>query len=112
MKRTTTCATVSLVLILVCSLSWAASPDPRSKEGKRLLSALDTLRIDTVASPRLSPDGRSIAYTAAETRMEKEKEWKTVTHLWVVPTAGGSARQFTRGDRSATVPEWSPDGKY
>src|SRR5436189_3157154 len=42
--------------------------------------------------------------------MEKDKEWKTFTQVWVVPIVGGSARQFTRVDKSATAPEWSPDG--
>src|SRR5207249_2325221 len=39
-----------------------------------------------------------------------DKEWKSTTHVWVVPTGGGKARQYTRGDKSATAPEWAPDG--
>jgi len=42
--------------------------------------------------------------------MEKDKEWKAVTHVWVVPIAGGKARQYTRGDKNSSAPEWSPDG--
>src|SRR5256714_15363446 len=42
--------------------------------------------------------------------MEKDKEWKNVTEVWVVAITGGKPRQYTRGDKSATAPEWSPDG--
>jgi len=85
-------------------------PAPRAKDGKKLLTAMDLLKINGVGNPRISPDGSRVAYTVSEVKMEKDKEWKTVTQIWVVPTAGGHARQFTRGDKSASQPEWSPDG--
>ena len=37
-----------------------------------------------------------------------------MTQVWVAPVAGagaGTARQYTRGEKNATAPEWSPDGK-
>jgi dipeptidyl aminopeptidase/acylaminoacyl peptidase len=94
---------------------------PRTKDGKKLLTAQDTLRIANVGGPRISPDGTRIAYTVSEIpKMEKDKEWKSATQVWVVPLMGGSSaspgagapRQFTRGEKSASAPEWSPDGKY
>ncbi len=88
----------------------SAVPDARTKDGKRLLGALDLMKIATVGSPRISPDGSRVAYTVGEVKMEKDEEWKTVTQVWVVPTAGGKAMQYTRGDKSSTAPEWSPDG--
>src|SRR5215831_12768646 len=86
------------------------APEPRAVNGKKLLTAMDVMRIKTVGSPRISPDGGRVAYTVGEVKMEKDKEWKTATQVWVVPTSGGNARQFTRGEKSATAPEWSPDG--
>jgi len=88
----------------------ANAPDARTKDGKRLLSALDLMKVATVGSPKVSPDGSRVAYTVAEVKMEKDEEWKTVTQVWVVPIAGGKAMQYTRGDKSSTAPEWSPDG--
>jgi dipeptidyl aminopeptidase/acylaminoacyl peptidase len=82
----------------------------RAHNGKKLLSAMDLMKIATVGSPRISPDGSRIAYTVGEVKMEKDKEWKTVTQVWVVPVAGGKAIQFTRGDKNSTAPDWSPDG--
>jgi len=89
----------------------AEAPEARTKEGKRLLGALDLMKIAAVAAPRISPDGSRVAYTVSEVKMEKDKEWKTITQVWVVPTAGGKAMQFTRGDKNSTAPEWSPDGR-
>jgi Tol biopolymer transport system component len=86
------------------------APEPRAKDGKKLLTALALMKISGVSAPRISPDGSRVAYLVTETRMEKDKEWKNVSHIWVVPVAGGKARQYTRGDKNATAPEWSPDG--
>src|SRR5216684_7747938 len=86
-----------------------AAPEPRSKDGKKLLTALDLMKVAVVGAPRISPDGARVAYTVTETKMEKDKEWKNVTQVWVAPTGGGKAQQYTRGDKSATAPEWSPD---
>src|SRR5437879_5065386 len=86
------------------------APAPRAKDGKKLLTALDLMKINGVSSPRISPDGSRVAYTVSETKMEKDKEWKNVTQVWVVPINGGKARQYTRGDKSSSAPEWSPDG--
>src|SRR5258705_587077 len=90
------------------------APEPRTKNGKKLLTALDLMKVATVSAPRIAPDGTRVAYIVSETKTEKDKEWKAVTQIWVVGTAGdqsdGGARQYTRGDKSATAPEWSPDG--
>lgn len=84
--------------------------EPRTKDGKKLLTALDLLKVAGVSGPRISPDGARVAYTVSETKMEKDKEWKSATQVWVVPVAGGKPRQYTRGEKSSTAPEWSPDG--
>src|SRR5580700_7854858 len=87
----------------------------RSKDGKKLFGTAEALRVARVSSPRISPDGARVAYLVAENVMDKEKDtaWKSVTQLWMVPTAGpaAAARQFTRGEKSVSNLEWSPDGK-
>ncbi|MGB6899271.1 MAG: S9 family peptidase [Candidatus Acidiferrum sp.] len=85
----------------------------RSKDGKKLFGSAEALRVARVSSPRISPDGSRVAYLVADNDTEKEQAWKFVTHLWVVPTAGpaSAARQFTRGEKSVSNLEWSPDGK-
>lgn len=85
-------------------------PEPRAPNGKKLLTAVDLLKVNAVGAPRISPEGSRVAYTVSETRMEKDKEWKSVTQVWVVATTGEKPRQYTRGDKSSSAPEWSPDG--
>jgi dipeptidyl aminopeptidase/acylaminoacyl peptidase len=113
------------ILIVSVMLSFTALPAvgqaERSKDGKRLFGAADTLRVARVSSPRISPDGARVAYLVAEMQMGKdadasqkdEQPGKFVTQLWVVPTAGpaSAARQFTRGEKSVSSAKWSPDGK-
>jgi dipeptidyl aminopeptidase/acylaminoacyl peptidase len=86
------------------------APEPRAKDGKKLLTALDLMKINGVSGPRISPDSARVVYTVGETKMEKDKEWKNVSQIWVAPIAGGKAVQYTRGEKSASAPEWSPDG--
>jgi dipeptidyl aminopeptidase/acylaminoacyl peptidase len=114
---------ISIALICAAALPAAArqnsssqeTASARSKDGKKLFGTAEALRVARVSSPRISPDGMSVAYLASENVMDKEKDttWKTVTHLWVVPAVGPAtaARQFTRGEKSVSNLAWSPDGK-
>jgi dipeptidyl aminopeptidase/acylaminoacyl peptidase len=64
-------------------------------------------------TPALSPDGRSIAYVATSRRITTIDSVAEDTHLWVVPTAGGTARELNRAqDRRTTAPRWSRDGAH
>ena len=69
------------------------------------------VNLPVVGSPEISPDGSTVAYTVRETLMEDE-ESSFLTHIWVATTDGSMNRQFTRGDDSASNPQFSPDGKY
>ncbi|MEK6333802.1 MAG: S9 family peptidase [Acidobacteriota bacterium] len=84
--------------------------EPRAKDGRKLLTALDLLKTAGVGSPRIAPDGTRVVYVVSETKMEKDKEWKNVSQIWMTPSNGGAPRQYTRGEKSATAVEWSPDG--
>ena len=86
------------------------APEPRAKDGRKLLTALDLLKTAGVSSPRIAPDGTRVVYVVSETKMEKDKEWKNVSQIWMTPASGGAPRQYTRGEKSATAVEWSPDG--
>src|SRR2546421_1922695 len=116
-KRITITLTIVLCLIATAAIraqenSKAKSdlPEPRAKDGKKLLTATDLLRVNGVTAPRISPDGARVAYAVSEIKMEKDKEWKQVTQVWVVAINDQKPRQFTRGDKSASAPEWSADG--
>jgi dipeptidyl aminopeptidase/acylaminoacyl peptidase len=89
------------------------SSAPLSKSGKKLFGSREALRIARVSSPKISPDGSTVAYLVSSVKMEKDDPGKMVTNLWVVPAAGpaSAARQYTRGDKSVSNIAWSPDGK-
>jgi dipeptidyl aminopeptidase/acylaminoacyl peptidase len=86
------------------------APAPRAKDGKKLLTALDLMKVNGVTAPRISPDATRVIYTVSEIRMEKDKEWKSVSQIWSVSITGEKPRQYTRGEKGSTAAEWSPDG--
>ena len=59
-------------------------------------------------------DGRvytSIPIVADERGYLPPRELRRPSHLYLVPIAGGTPRQLTKGELSQTSPAWSPDGK-
>lgn len=67
----------------------------------------DITRIRFVSDPRLSPDGRKVAFVV--TTLSEEKD-EYLSNVWVVDTADGQPRRFTTGPKRDTSPRWSPDG--
>jgi len=68
------------------------------------------VQLDEVDDPVISPDGKWVAYEVRETLMDGE-ESSFRTHIWVAATDGSMNRQFTRGEKSASNPRFTPDGK-
>ncbi len=68
----------------------------------------DVYELTGVADPRLSPDGRTVAFVVW--RMDREaNEYKG--NVWLAPVDGsGPPRQLTFGSRRDADPRWSPDG--
>lgn len=69
----------------------------------------ESLNFSSPSAVRISPDGQWVVYTASSTNW-KENEFQT--QVWVVKAAGGEPAQLTRGAKSASAPQWSPDGKW
>jgi dipeptidyl aminopeptidase/acylaminoacyl peptidase len=68
----------------------------------------DVYELTGVADPRLSPDGRTIAYVVW--KLDKESNDSRM-NIWLVAADGSSPpRQFTFGKKRDTDPRWSPDG--
>lgn len=66
------------------------------------------LAMKRIADPRVSPDGRSVAFTVRVTDMEANKGR---TSIWLADLASKAARQLTSGESNDSSPRWSPDGK-
>lgn len=90
----------------------AAVPEPL--DTTRWSPAL-SMRYLGIQDTELSPDGSLVAFVVREPLMEGEKS-EYLSHIWMAPADGvgepGEAIQFTRGPRSATSPDFSPDGRY
>jgi dipeptidyl aminopeptidase/acylaminoacyl peptidase len=65
------------------------------------------LSLKRVASPEISPDGRSVAYTVRETNWDDNAY---ETEIWVAEAGSGRTRQLTNAKKSSLSPAWSPDG--
>ena len=68
----------------------------------------DLLKVRRVADPRVSPDGKSVAFTIGDVNFDGNR---VVNQIYVVSIAGGDIKPLTSGDKSASSPRWSPDGK-
>lgn len=68
----------------------------------------DSLNFKTAGGPRISPDGRLVAYTVSETDW---KENSFETEIWIAVTATGGRYQLTNSKKSSNSPVWSPDSK-
>ncbi len=66
----------------------------------------EMLKIQRVADPQLSPDGRWVAYQISVPDVAANRNR---TQIYVIPAAGGESKQLTNG-ASSTTPRWSPDG--
>ena len=67
-----------------------------------------SLNLKTAGSPRISPDGRYVAYTVSETNWEENA---FETQIWMAMTATGERYQLTHAKKSSSDPRWSPDSK-
>jgi Tol biopolymer transport system component len=76
---------------------------------KRTPTLDDTLSLKTISAPKISPDGRFVVYQLRETNW-KDDEY--VSQLWLMNVASGASFQLTRGKKSASQAEWSPDGHW
>jgi dipeptidyl aminopeptidase/acylaminoacyl peptidase len=70
----------------------------------------DVYALASVGEPRLSPDGRQVAYVV--NRIDGEANLYRAS-IWVAPLDGSAEpKQLTHGERSDHVPRWSPDGRW
>jgi dipeptidyl aminopeptidase/acylaminoacyl peptidase len=103
LKLTAVAALIISVPLCAALAAEGAAPAPRP------LEVGDYFTIRGVDDPRISPDGRWVAYTVTTSDLEKDE---LMTRIWMVPSAGGDAVPMTSEDRSASNPRWSPDNRY
>ena len=80
-----------------------------AQSGTRTPDIDGLLSLRAIGTPRLSPDGRHVAYLLTST------DWKNdrfAAQLWIQAADSGEARQLTRRDDGVNQPRWSPDGTW
>ena len=95
--------------LTIVALTLVASPGTvRTAERRWTPDAL--MRVKRIATVVPSPDASRVAFVVSEAVMEGEKsEWLSQIH--VAASDGSGSTQLTRGDKSATSPQWAPDGQ-
>src|SRR5258706_15848805 len=89
-------------MMLCCSMNIFA------QEGaKHAIAFEDMIQMHRVADPKISPDGKWVAFAMATPDMNANRN---ASNIWIVPTAAGEAVQLTQSGHD-TLPAWSPDGK-
>jgi len=99
-------------LFLLCGSS-ALTPTDSSAASKpskpQLVTVDDYFRLGEVEDPRISPDGRWIAYTVTTQDLEADE---SSSRIWMVPAAGGDPIPLSAEGEDTSSPRWSSDGKY
>ncbi|MCI0552295.1 MAG: S9 family peptidase, partial [Anaerolineae bacterium] len=75
---------------------------------KRAITFDDLIGMARVSDPQISPDGRVIAFVVT---YHNKAENRTNSNVYLVPSAGGEARQLTSAKGANNSPRWMPDGK-
>jgi dipeptidyl aminopeptidase/acylaminoacyl peptidase len=95
-------------LALSCVAFFAAVALPAFAQNTPF-SAEKMWSLDRLGEPAVSPDGKLAVVPLTRYDMPGNKG---LTDLWLIPTAGGDARQLTSDAAADTTPTFSPDGKW
>ncbi|HTY63406.1 MAG TPA: S9 family peptidase [Acidobacteriota bacterium] len=94
------------IFLLLIALGLFTRVLPSKAADKTPLTFDALMRVQRVADPQVSPDGKWIAYTVAT--VDKDKNSRK-SSIWILPVAGGEPRQLTHSPKSDMRPRWSPD---
>ena len=75
---------------------------------KRPFTFEDMMALKRIGDPQVSPDGRWVMFSAIEVNLAENTR---KPHLWLVPAAGGDAKQITNGEAGENRGRFSPDGR-
>ncbi|MFL6333450.1 MAG: S9 family peptidase [Pyrinomonadaceae bacterium] len=91
-------------------LSCVAAPlRAQAGPGPRGITAEDYYAFEFLSDPRLSPDGRWVAYVVTTI---DQRQNRRLSQIWLAATDNSRApRQFTTSPQSSNSPRWSPDGR-
>ncbi|HMW01177.1 MAG TPA: S9 family peptidase, partial [Acidobacteriota bacterium] len=98
----------TLVTAFGLSLAVVLSTGTALAQKQRPMEFGDMLRLKRVGSPTLSPDGKWLAFSVSAI---DRKSQSSNSDIWIMPAAGGPARQLTMFEKADSEPCWSPDSQ-
>src|SRR5215213_6336601 len=97
------------VLALLSLFAQFAQTAAQEKPPPRRITAEDYYAFEFLGDPRLSPDGRWVAYVVTTV---EQRQNRRLSQIWLAATDGSRPpRQFTTSPQSSSSPRWSPDGR-
>src|ERR1700739_2302451 len=75
---------------------------------KKPFTFQDMMALKRIGGPVVSPDAKWVLFAAVDVDLTENKR---TSHLWVVPTAGGPARQIPGTPAGESGGRWAPEGK-
>jgi dipeptidyl aminopeptidase/acylaminoacyl peptidase len=105
MRRPALKPLLCFVLALAAATLLHAADAPK----KRAITLDDLARLQRVGDPVVSPEGDWVAYTVSRTDI---KEDKSESYLWMAKWDGSTRIQLTYAKEGASLPRFSPDGRY
>src|SRR5215203_51165 len=79
-----------------------------SAQAAHPFSVHDMLAMDRISDPRISPDGKSVAFTVRVTDVEGNRGR---TDIWIAGVDGSKPRRLTTHEANDSGARWMPDGK-
>jgi dipeptidyl aminopeptidase/acylaminoacyl peptidase len=99
----------SLFLLAALCCPLAAFPQNAAPSNSRQFTAERMWALKRLGDPAITPDGRLAVVPVTSYDVGENKG---LTDLWMIPVAGGPARQLTSDKASDTQPTVSPDGEW
>lgn len=97
---------VSFFLLILTAIPVSAQSS--GSGGKHPFTFEDMMALKRVGDPQVSPNGRWVMFSAVDVNLAENTK---KPHLWIVPAAGGDAKQITNGQSGEGRGRFSPDGK-
>ena len=95
------------ILSLIAVVSFVLPPAVFAQT-KRAMTFEDVMSLRVVSDPRISPDGKQVAFVVTQADMKTNFRNSDV---WLVSADGGEPRQLTRSPKRDDQPSWSADSR-
>jgi dipeptidyl aminopeptidase/acylaminoacyl peptidase len=98
----------AIARILAIGMLFSFAATGIKAQSKRAMTFEDILGLRVASDPRISPDGRQVAFVVTQADMKTNFRNSDV---WIVSTGAGEPRMVTRSPKRDDQPRWSPDSR-